>query len=182
MNELQTNRPGLVASAPSSETLDTSAPNHRLRALTGEIEEFLLQQIRRLESLLGNHARNSSSTAELQDLLVEVEHQQRQFDVRREEQMARIQLESARLTDAWQRLENEQRELLAQRQRGPVKTPETPPAAPAANSSSGIVQSGQAQPSAADVAVDHELPCPETTAFEFQQLRREIQRHIRRNC
>lgn len=105
----------------------------------------------------------------------------------REQQLAEIQAETARLHAAWDELEDAQRQLLhGQKGAGAaaVQTPrsDTAPmgqvgsdALPANLLPDAWNSSGPAMPSA-----DVPSSGPDTATFQFQQLRREVRKHSRR--
>jgi hypothetical protein len=96
-----------------------------------------------------------------------IQLERRRWEAERDRERERLLAEAARLADAWQRLESEQRRVLAQRNAG-------------GSARVGSRSLGRNAPGAPEPIADQEPLTPEMAAMQFQQLRREVQRHTER--
>ena len=119
-------------------------------------------------------ARDSTLARQVEEFRQERED----WELHRQQELERLRSEGQLLAEAWQRLEAEERNLLAEREllrRGAVNGPQsplTPNAGPSITRDAATPAGATSQP-AGDVH-DH------TAWLQFQQLRREIQRYGRR--
>jgi hypothetical protein len=150
----------------------------QLRDIAGRIEDFLVAQIHRLESAVQDSPPVAEGSADVELIQRELSEEQRRWETERAREVERIKTESAQLVQAWERVECEQRELLALRgaTRGNVRSLQTLRNADTqcAREADTVPYSGQDR---YREVVEDEALSPESAVLQFQQLRREIQRH-----
>lgn len=160
----------------------------QLNLLTSRLEEFLTSQINRLQKMdpasgIGQAIRSE----ELERMVEEFEQTRRNWEVERQTTEDRLQHDAERLQAAWQTLEVEQRQLLSQQ----AVAKSTARSAALAASASGPVASSGMYPtrSSASRSVstatstrsgDSEMTPSHRAQVQFQQLRREMQKHAQR--
>jgi len=160
-------------------------PTERLLSLTTRIESFLLRQIQRLESLLEDCQAAGGHDQAADQLAAGFLEDRRQWENLRQQQARRLEAEAARLIEAWQQLEAEQRRMLGQRE-SLRPALESLPEARSGRGVAGMEHDRCRQtfeqresPWTAEVVLDDEPLSPELAVMQFQQLRREILRHRR---
>lgn len=177
---------GKRATASGSASVRNGA--NRLRDIAERIEGFLAEQIGRLEETMEGAPDAPPPVHMARRTTQYVEEERRRWETEKQRERERIQSDGVRLAEAWQRVEMEQRRLLAQRSAmgsSPVESRE-PPLAPGDSAADLDAVSPVARqhhgPAAADlVPVMDEPPLtPESAILQFQQLRREMQQHSRR--
>ena len=163
----------------------------QLNLLTSRLEEFLTSQINRLQKMdpaigIGQAIRSE----ELERMVEEFEQTRRNWEVERQTTEDRLRHDAERLQAAWQALEMEQRTLLSQQ--AVAKSTARSAALAASASASGPVASNGMYPtrSSASRAVtttttstrsgDSEMTPSHRAQVQFQQLRREMQKHAQR--
>jgi hypothetical protein len=179
--------PDLASPDKENDGPTVSQQVQRLRDITARIETFLLRQMERLERTLEQWpAAPSVGSESLQRMMEDFEYCKKTWEVERTRELERIQQDSARLADCWLKLEAEQRRALSERQPLPGK-----------QASLAVPQSiaeayglGKKSKKKTDEAISAEhksggngadSTTPELDLLEFQQLKREIQKHIRRH-
>ena len=162
----------------------------QLNLLTSRLEEFLTSQINRLQKMgpasgIGQAIRSE----ELERMVEEFEQTRRNWEVERQTTEDRLQHDAERLQAAWQALEMEQRQLLSQQ--AVAKSTARSAALSASPSVSGPVASSGMYPtrSSASRSVstatstrsgEAEMTPSHRAQVQFQQLRREMQKHAQR--
>jgi hypothetical protein len=89
-----------------------------LREVVDAIEQFLLQQVDRVEQHSQTVSAATSPRRELgdvDDMLTQFEQSRSEWQRQYECQKRELEEDCQRLTEAWERIENEQRQMLAQR-------------------------------------------------------------------
>lgn len=172
--------------AQAAETIAVQEQAEQLRLVAAQIDQFLHRNLDRLERQIANSANRPAGvdTRELDGMVSDFQAMKQKWDVERQLERQSLSDDAQRLAEAWQRLEQEQRELLRYRstmKAAPSTTlpttqgtevaaqasvvrgePKTPPAVAAAYAppAAGPVNSGKNQ-------------------LQFQQLRREMMEHAR---
>jgi hypothetical protein len=153
----------------------------KLRNVAQQVESFLVRQIDRLQREL-EEAESLGDREELERMAEEFRQMQQKWDLERQQERSRLQEDSERLAEAWQRLEAEQREVLkyrvpnnklaglgsgraSVRSAGPLAPAHPMAVAPALNGSS--------------VGMAVATPLSHKNQLQFQQLRREMMEHAR---
>jgi DNA repair exonuclease SbcCD ATPase subunit len=170
-------------------SLEATGKLQRMHALCGRIEEFLLQQMDRFERVLQRCHESSAQHNSLQERIAAFESERQRWQLDREQEIQYIQQAGARLAEAWERIEAEQRRILANSHSG---TPS--PSVPGTTAQAPGISNNLAPVSAPLQTVsqtymgaeqDKALPAPTPPSgsdlLQFQQLRREIQKHSRRS-
>ena len=147
----------------------------KLSAIADDMESFLIQQTGRLEAQLAIVEDASAAQAGLERLVEEFEHQREEWELQRQAEQSRLQQEGAALGEAWDRLEQEQRQLFAERERIRHGKPNASsqaqiPAAGTANAHTDNAAAASEQPV-------NDQPKTETNWWQLEQLRLEIQKH-----
>lgn len=161
----------------------------QLHLLTSRIEEFLSYQIHRLQTIETAAAEPQVSTsAELDRMIDEFEQLRRNWEVERQSEQDRLKGDAERLQAAWRDLELEQRQLLtrqaAMRSTAASAMSVTPAATPVAVGAMYPARSATPTRAVTGAAVAAQRPveaaenAPSHRAqIQFQQLRREMQKH-----
>jgi hypothetical protein len=150
------------ASTPSGDVPpDVAVAAQRLMALLDRIEEFATLQFRRLEMTIQTLEASSGEHASPQE--AQVEQWTKLWEEERSAERRRLQQEGQLLIRAWKELEDEQRRLLGLRESLAVHG-----SMPSDSANHGS-RSAEEPQGVAEMALS-----------QFQQLRREIQRHARR--
>ncbi len=167
-----------VASCQDAQ-FDTRA--QQLRQVASRIEEFLLRQIDRLEDEIAKTA-NTAQDLESGALREDFERLRDKWEVERQQEIDKLREDAQRLAESWQHLEAEQRELLMRQ-----ATIRTVPV-PVSHETDGYADNGamhpvRLSPAGAVAAVGAEIRAlaggatVQKAQLQFQQLRREMQRH-----
>jgi hypothetical protein len=171
----------LTDRGPATEYVPKLQQNaEKLRHVAQQVESFLMRQIDRLQREL-QQVESPDDRYELERLSEEFEQMRDKWDAERQLERSRIQEDSSRLVEAWQRLEAEQRELLKYR---------TPNKIAGLSTGRSAVRSGSplspvpASSSKETSMVGATMGSPATAAshrnqLQFQQLRREMMEHAR---
>jgi len=150
----------------------------RLKRLASRLHEFMLTQIDRLEcdSRHGVGAREESVLARQVE---EFRQERESWELHRHQEVEQLRSEGMLLTEAWQRLEAEERRLLAEREllrRSAINSQESTlscnAALPTSRGGAAYSAGGKRQTTTNDQ--EH------IAWLQFQQLRREIQKYGRR--
>ena len=137
----------------------------RLKALAERMEVFLEAQARRFDEVFVPGGDVPHDPKSLKLMMAEFERSRLKWEQQREQELERIKHDSQLLVEAWQKLESEQRRLLAERQALQVgATSMTLPKSILA------ACNGTAAPRAASTSAT------ELSVLEFQQLKREMGR------
>lgn len=150
-----------ASAAPRDRPEPAREPEQQLVALLDRIEDFATRQFRRLEMMidsLGNACDDDAAPRETQ-----LELRMQLWEEERSTERRRIQEEGRLLMCAWEKIEEEKRQLLGLRE----------------SLAAGRPVSGEPaidEPRSAEETGDLE----EMALSQFQKLRREIQRHARR--
>lgn len=182
----------------------------QLRDSVDRFERFLLEQVNRLEETL-NVVEARAAAATGLSLTREFAEQRQRWEAERALERARLEAEAARLIEAWQRLEVEQRRGvsdartrslpdsaerdcvgISQASFAPVSRPVSDTFFPTpldvrGNRRESVAQGRTAFASAPassalpsrveDAGMSEEMVSAEMAALQFQQMRREMQRH-----
>jgi len=155
----------------------------RLAALADEMEAFLCDQIGRLKIRLPAVANAADAPqARLETLVADFEEQRASWELLRQQEQSRLRQEGAALTEAWLRLEGEQRQLFAERERLRSGVTST---SLAHNRSGGptTATSHQAEPmNRPQTEAENPTTAAGTTWWQLEQLRLEMQKHARRGA
>jgi hypothetical protein len=157
----------------------------QLRGLAEDIDAFVTLQNTRLERAIDASSMGDKLQGDFDHRRLELESRERELQQRQREARAHVEAECEQLTTAWDRLEAQQRQLLAQGAGA---------AAPA--NSTQVLQPVSAAPISSlpggdiDLIGDVGLPTANPTSIQpwsrepaaqqFQQMKREIRRHARR--
>ena len=160
------------------------AAAEKLRSIADRIEQFVTQQITRLEAASLQHAapQPRSDFAPEGDN-VEIEQQRRKWEQERDAEIRRLRDEGQLLKDAWEQIESEQRRLLAER--GSMRAASGPPVSSSRQAT--VAQPISKPESSPELApkTDHKPASPNTSreqaVRQFQHLKREIGKHNRGN-
>lgn len=137
-----------------------------LGQIAAEVEAFLEMWVARLEHVLGHYEHGSADDAKLQERIAEFELARRRWNEERRRDVEQIQETTEQLSAAWERLEEEQRQILHTQSPSLPRAPqrEAPKIANAPEvPSPAELQSSDAASAARDRAVR-----------QFQKLRRQI--------
>ncbi len=134
-------------------------------------------------------ARPSTSPQEVAShaTTLDLPQEDRPWEAERQREMERLHEEAGRLVEAWQRVEAEQRKLLAEREsiraQSRVTRSRSAGSEPEGDPEETVYACARrhAGEPAWETAIDDEPLTPEMAAMQFQQLRREIQKHPRRH-
>jgi len=158
----------------------------RLRDITERIEGFLVEQIGRLEQAMRERDEDPRPAGDVQQMVQELEGARRRWETEKLREMERIQVDGVRLAEAWQRVEMAQRKLLAEQsalnvaaatnREAPLALGDSAP-----NKDSGQTPSQQPNGQAPARVAEEPLLTPESAILQFQQLRREMQQHTRKD-
>jgi hypothetical protein len=148
-----------------ADSMEFVAQAQKLKALAERLEVVLQQQARRFDDAFVPGGDVPHDPKSLKQLMTEFERDRLRWEQQQEQELERIRHDSALLTDAWLKLEAEQRRLLAERQA--LQVGATNFALPR---SVLAVCSGDAAPCAAPTSAT------ELSVLEFQQLKREMSR------
>lgn len=161
----------------------TAAP---LAAWVDRIEDFLVREVGRLEAVLLDMAQEPRSNPPRTQVPQDLELVRADSERERQRQIAALQQDSARLMEAWSQVEAEQRRLLAERQslqlgipptlRSQGNTNTTMDGLNTTRSNQHVERHGEVPVNWPDTAGDPASLSPQRLQ-EFQQLKREIQRH-----
>jgi hypothetical protein len=145
----------------------------KLRSVVGQIETFLLVQMERLEREILAPATDVEPVDRGGDLTAD----RRRWEEEREREVARLRSEADRLTNAWHELESEQRKLLAQKENRSLGMAESAREIRQTETVERRPSSRRQSVPDRPVPIDDELLSAEMAAIQFQQMRREMQRH-----
>jgi hypothetical protein len=198
MDDLQnTNLPQAVAPQRSAERDAAAASRppafdvgvaHRLRGLAEDIAAFVALQNSRLEQAVDTSFNNDDRQREIDRRQAELDARERQLGQRQREAVESVEDECEKLTAAWDELEAQRRQLLAQGAGAPSADA---PAQPALSTMPASATPATAMPRS-DIDLIGDIAMPATTqprkqswsnepaAQQFQQMKREIRRHARR--
>jgi hypothetical protein len=173
----------LLPPAASSSATIVQLQAQRLKALATRLEDFVAVQCDRLrgarqELAVEGPSPPGTTPTELNQLLEEFEQMRNQWEQNRSQEVQRLKEDAARLVEAWQRLEAEQRQILSRQASAralgmPVERLGIGALHPARSAESGGVSSPLP-------AIDANAATPLSayrSTNQFQQLRRELQRH-----
>ena len=160
----------------------------QLNLLTSRLEEFLTCQIERLQKMdASSGIGQAASSDELDRTIDEFEQVRRNWEVERQTAEDRLQHDAERLQAAWQDLEMEQRQLLSQqaavRSTARVAVSAAPVAGPTASSGMYPTRWGVSRRVVTTTSTrsgDSEMTPSHRAQVQFQQLRREMQKHAQR--
>jgi hypothetical protein len=149
------------------------------------MESFLLEQLERLEETVDATLKWTESADLHQSTAQDLDDERQRWEAEKQQEWERIQSDAARLAEAWQRVEMEQRRLLAERNASRVSSPVDRglPGKEGNTSAGGIPGlAGSPLPCQRDSQPTSEEPllAPESAILQFQQLRREMQKHSQR--
>ena len=164
-DDLQT-PPRTSAGPPKSDAVN------RFAALTDHMESFLAQQTDRLRTQLSVVEDAYSTQVGLEKLVREFEQQREEWELHRQQKQSRLRQEGTALNDAWSRLEDEQRQLFAERERIRNKGPKATPRPRAAEAKTDHLEDYAAAPSS-----QSRTQTDTTNWWQLEQLRLEIQKH-----
>lgn len=171
------------SNAPVPNRPETSAEAaRRVEAVAGRVDQFFRLQFERLERVIAECRDVLQREDRIRQLQSELERERDRRHRDYERDKGRIREESRLLREAWDRLEAEQRRLLARR---------PTPAEGSSQAQTGSMESGAMQPGRTEgqPAVSSEgdtqseqrsAGAKQATLVEFQQLKREIRKHARR--
>jgi hypothetical protein len=154
-----------------------------LRRVANRIEEFLVEQIERLQKAIAE-TEISPEEGELGTMREDLDRLRDEWEVQRQQEIEQLQEDAQRLVEAWKHLESEQRELML-RQASIRSTPGPVMSEGGAYSENGPLHPMRVSPAGTVAAVGAEIGGIAGTAtiqkaqLQFQQLRREMQRHAR---
>lgn len=164
---------------------ETVLQARRLRAIADRMEDFLLGQILRLETAMQACSLPEDSTH--RGISGELQEERARWEAERQHELQRLQEETDRLTEAWERVEAEQRRLLGEREsmraQSRVARSHALGSALPGDPEEALAACGRYRPgeAARETVLDDEPLTAEMAAMQFQQLRREIQKHARRH-
>lgn len=140
---------------------------HQLGNLSRRFESFLQQQVERLKNGLQNCHDLKSEADVVRKMMEDFEEQKRHWEMQRDSEIKRLSIASSELAEAWKQLEDEQRQLLIDRnvhQRKPDMEHEfaskTPPQTATVNMAAA--------------------PTDQSSIFDFQQLQMQVRQHAQR--
>jgi hypothetical protein len=177
---------GVVLPAPIAERIravvdmrpGTTGAVERLREVLKQMEKFLLEQVERLEYACSNERLAAQADNLRGAQVVDFTEERRAFEAQRAREIERLTTEASRLMEAWQRLESEQRQLLVDSEFAPSARLGNREDARAAHAATGVRSPVESEVSvAALVASEDEPLTAERAVLQFQQMRREMQRH-----
>ncbi|MGI9471965.1 MAG: hypothetical protein ACR2NZ_10555 [Rubripirellula sp.] len=100
------------------DSMDVMSPEDALDAIqdvVDDVDEYVLEWFKRLNDGLVNDGSSTTSDRDLRARIREFREEKRQWEAKREVQQLELQEKMRQLTDAWLRLEDEQRVLLQRR-------------------------------------------------------------------
>jgi hypothetical protein len=163
-----------------SEPSPVQAGAEQLREVAGQIEDFLLRQIDRLQEEI-SRAMESSGPLEMGTLQDELDRMREELERERQQELDQIREDARRLAESWQTLELEQRELLMRQ--ATMRTVPTPAAEVDGLGEKNPLHPTRVTPGGTVAAVGAEIRAIaggatiQKAQLQFQQLRREMQRH-----
>jgi hypothetical protein len=168
---------------PPADSLSAGARG--LRDVALRIEDFLMEQVERLEDAIETTLKHGQFTDPPPPATDDLEDERRRWEVEKQREWKRIQGDAAQLAQAWQRVEIEQRRLLAERNASRVVSATDREPLGAENDTWSTRTTDHAQPPWSDQATcqpgaDQPLMTQESAILQFQQLRREMQKHSQR--
>ena len=167
--------------ATPREAAQLQARAQQLRQVANRIEEFLIRQIDRLQGAIAESAA-ADGQAEMGLLRDDFQRQRDKWEADRQLEIEQLREDARRLAEAWKHLESEQRELLMRQ--ATIRT--MPPAVVSeaeACAENGPLHPVRLSPTGTVAAVGAAVGCVGNAAtmqkaqLQFQQLRREMQRH-----
>lgn len=161
---------------------------HRLRGLAADIAAFVALQNSRLEQAVDTSFNNDDRQREIDRRQAELDARERELAQRQRETVESVEDECEKLTAAWDELEVQRRQLLAQGAGAPSAAA---PVQPTLSATPAAAIPATAMPrSDIDLIGDFAMPTTtqprkqvwsnEPAAQQFQQMKREIRRHARR--
>jgi hypothetical protein len=168
--------------SPPQAAADPSA-GAELQALIERIEDYLRQQIRRLERTIDPTCSVAAEEQAVRELIADHERERQEWESERHKERARLDEEANLLLDAWGRLEAEHRRLLGLQET--LRASSASPAAPGSrqnrfNQTSPLAPREICQTNNRDGEVPDEQK--DFAWLQFQQLKREIQKHRSRHA
>ncbi|MBT4866149.1 MAG: hypothetical protein HON53_13685 [Planctomycetaceae bacterium] len=159
-----------------------------LRGLAADIDEFVALQNTRLQQVLDASAGGCELPGDIDSRRSELESRERELEQRQREALEHVEFECEQLTTAWDRLEEQQRQLLAQGAgaAAPANSPQSSPSSPSISTAPMSSLPGSDIDLIGDVGLPAANPASvqpwsrEPAAQQFQQMKREIRRHARR--
>ena len=156
----------------------------RLNLLTSRLEGFLTSQINRLQKMdTPSGIGQATRSEEFERMVEEFEQTRRNWEVERQTAEDRLQHDAERLQAAWQTLEMEQRQLLSQQAVAKSTARSAALAVPVASSGMYPTRSSASRSVATTTSArsgDSEMTPSHRAQVQFQQLRREMQKHAQR--
>ena len=162
-------------------TQDVDACVHQLAALARRVEEFVAGHLKKIELAYNRLEREAANYAQWEQKSRELRQQQADWEQKQAEQAQRVAEELETLTMAWDRLEAERRSLLADDD-GRPRSENVTTAAPPREQPLPIPSASDPPPPAPLNFFDFEAGVTgRSAALQFQQIKREIRQHARRN-
>lgn len=162
-----------ASETPTTQVEECSA---RLAALTARMSTFLKAQIDSLQAAAKEVESASELQAKYEAMTLELAEQQQEWERHKEAEALRMAADARLLSEAWDEIENERRERLSQGSPAgghqvEYSMPEvSDPAPPTSQSMSDTALFDLGMPKSA-----------QPSSVQFQQLKREIRQHARRN-
>lgn len=100
----------------NSESVANPESGESLNAIARDMESFLLEQIRRIEREIDGVSAVAVAPSDTDAANAQLTVEREQWEAQRLEETARLRDEAALLLDAWQQLEAQKRQLLAERE------------------------------------------------------------------
>ena len=156
-----------------------------LRELAEDIDAFVVLQNTRLQQVLDASTGGCERPGDIDRRRSELESSERKLEQRQREALEHVEAECEQLATAWDRLETQQRQLLAQGA-GAVAPANSPQASPPISAAPMSSLPGSDIDLIGDVGLPTANPASvqpwsrEPAAQQFQQMKREIRRHARR--
>jgi len=151
-----------------TDPIDAVARLQKLRALAQRLERSLEEQARWFDEVFVPGGEVPHDPKSVKQIMAEFERNRVKWEQQREQEVERLKHDSVLLVEAWQKLESEQRRLLAERQA--LQVGATNMSLP---KSILAACNGDAASRAAPTAAT------ELSVLEFQQLKREMSRQRR---
>jgi hypothetical protein len=175
-------RPGSSPAGSSAHRGRSEETASQLRALADRLEAFALDQLDRLESIAGRCREVLADEESIRAKMHELQHCREAWESGQQSESERLKSEALRLEAAWALLEAEQRRLLMLQGASAALVaasarPVMPVNQPATSGNISNSDSGSPTLTPDNAPADLDAYSHDAALLQFQQLRRDVQRH-----